>query len=99
MNGNATTHTGHMGAMAVMVTSHWPVAVTSIVLGLTTWLLQVYFHKDVLAEIPMIGTGSKEDRRKQYMSPGGAWNLYKEGYKKVKQDQREAYTCANEYQA
>lgn len=62
--------------------SRLPVIGAGFVAVFTVWLLQTCFQVDPLADVPVIGKGNKNARRKQYAS-GGAWELYEEGYKKV----------------
>ncbi|KAI9903486.1 hypothetical protein N3K66_000015 [Trichothecium roseum] len=66
----------------LLLPQHWPSAAAALVL-LVTLLAAHVFKPDPLSEIPLVGTGSAAERRRQYVS-GKATELYIEGYQKFK---------------
>lgn len=66
----------------LLLPQHWPSAAAALVL-LVTLLAAHVFKPDPLSEIPLVGTGSAAERRRQYVS-GRATELYIEGYQKVR---------------
>jgi cytochrome P450 len=63
--------------------SRWPLIAASAALLFSAWLVRVLASSSVVAKIPAVGQGSLAARQKQFNS-GKAWDLYMEGYRKLK---------------
>lgn len=74
---------GHVAGLVEIGISHWPAAVTSIVLLVAAFAFQNYFKEDPIAKLPRVGDPDLTTRWKKFIGPG-SWDMYKEGYEKVK---------------
>ncbi|KAF3807008.1 Ent-kaurene oxidase [Colletotrichum gloeosporioides] len=65
--------------------ARWPLVFTALVTLIPVIAAKWGFKKDRLGHIPSVGAGrTKEQRRQEFMAPGGARRLYREGYEKFK---------------
>ncbi|KAF4814196.1 Cytochrome P450 monooxygenase ATR2 [Colletotrichum siamense] len=65
--------------------ARWPLVFTALITLIPVIAAKWGFKKDRLGHIPSVGAGrTKEQRRQEFMAPGGARRLYREGYEKFK---------------
>ncbi|KAF4843417.1 Cytochrome P450 monooxygenase ATR2 [Colletotrichum siamense] len=65
--------------------ARWPLVFTALIALIPVIAAKWGFKKDRLGHIPSVGAGrTKEQRRQEFMAPGGARRLYREGYEKFK---------------
>ncbi|KAI9147091.1 Ent-kaurene oxidase [Paramyrothecium foliicola] len=65
------------------LSSRWPLIGTCFTILLSAWLAKLLIVPRSLAQIPHVGKGTVNARRKQF-SGGAAWELYAEGYRRIK---------------
>lgn len=73
---------GHLAEMVDLGISHWPAAVTSLVLLLAAFTIQTYLRQDPTSKLPRIGGDDVMARWTKYLGEG-SWDMYREGYEKV----------------
>ncbi|KAF4813025.1 Cytochrome P450 monooxygenase ATR2 [Colletotrichum tropicale] len=65
--------------------ARWPLVFSALITLIPVIAAKWSFKKDRLGHIPSVGAGrTKEQRRQEFMAPGGARRLYREGYEKFK---------------
>ncbi|KAJ0280642.1 hypothetical protein COL940_006139 [Colletotrichum noveboracense] len=65
--------------------ARWPLVFTALITLIPVIAAKWGFKKDRLGHIPSVGAGrTKEQRRQEFMAPGGARRLYREGYEKFR---------------
>lgn len=87
MDANSSTappvHRGHVAEIVNIGIHHWPVAITTVLLLLAGLSLQNYLKPDSTVDLPRVGDPDLDKRWTHFLGPG-SWEMYKEGYNKVR---------------
>lgn len=81
-NYSSVPQRGHFVEMVEIGVSHWPAAITTLLLLLVAYSLQGYLKGDPNANLPQVGDEDLNTRWTAFLGPG-SWEMYKEGYRKV----------------
>lgn len=76
---------GRLVEMVELGVTHWPIAVTTALLMIAAYAIQSFLKEDQLAKLPRIGSDDLRTRWLHFLGEG-SWDMYLEGYKKVREN-------------